>query len=117
MNMTKNRIKIENRLMPAYLLIETCLLIIIKITERQGHEGIDIDNIFMFLTTLLGAAVALYYYFRYGKNREDRHENLLVIAAVITAFADLFLSLIDTYSASIPGLRCSACWRRCMRSI
>ena len=102
--MNRNKTKFETMLMPVYLFVELCLLVIIKMTERQGHEGVDIDNVFMFIVILCNTAVILYYYFRYGKNRKNRHENLLVNGAVINLFSDFFLSLIDTAPAAIPGV-------------
>lgn len=99
--MKKN--KFENFLIGVYVIVEAILLVIIKKTEQQGHIGIDIDNIFMFLAILVNTIVVLFYYFKYGIKRKEKHENLVILALVLNLFADLFLSLLDTDETMLPG--------------
>lgn len=86
-----------------YVIIEAIMLIIIKKTENQGHPGIDIDNIFMFLAIAVNTLVVLYYYLRFGAKRKDQHENLVILALILNLFADLFLSFLDTDAMMIVG--------------
>ena len=95
--------KFENLLICLYIIVEAVLLIIIKKTEHQGHTGIDIDNVFMFLAIVVNTLVVLYYYLKYGIKREEPHENLIILALVLNLFADLFLSLLDTNETMLAG--------------
>ncbi len=59
--MMEKKTVFEKALLPVCLFLEACLLIAIRMTEWQGHEGIDPDNVFMFTAIALDAAVASYY--------------------------------------------------------
>ena len=87
-----------------YVLIQAALLVVIKFTERQGQLGTDIDNVFMFIAIVINTIVALYFYFRYGTKREDKRENLVILALVLNLFADYFLSFLDTDEAMLAGI-------------
>lgn len=99
--MRKN--KFDNFLIHLYIIVELVLLVIIKKTEHQGHTGIEIDNVCMFLAIVVNTLVVLYYYLKYGIKREEQHENLVVLALILNLFADFFLSLLNTNETMLAG--------------
>ena len=100
--MEKNRF--DDLFVYFYIIVEIFLVIIIKKTEHTGHTGINIDNIFMFLSILVNTLVALYYYIKYSRQKiKDQHENLVILALILNLFADLFLSLLDTNETMPAG--------------
>ena len=95
--------KIVRALIPFYIAVEACILILIKIPVR--FLSANTSNAMMFSSIALNAVFASFCGFAYRAYRKRSETDLIVAALRITVLGDLFLTLLGE-GYLIPGVMC-----------